>query len=269
MFVEVRSPHGAALRLPGELAFLLGQGTDLAVVREASTRAEREGTEPVAALLRAGLMSEADYYAALARALGRPFRSTCLVLHPAARFPEDIRHGAARGAAGEIYLAPPPGAVAVLLETGAPPEAVFTTPAALAAAVLGTAGPRAAARAAEALEVRTPDWAYRPGLHPGQVLALLLGIAGLLLILDAASWLQLLAVAGLNLLVLAVIVFRLAAPLLRPAPLPVPPAIPDAELPVYTVLVALYRETRVVPRLVRALARLDYPVLCSKLTGKR
>ncbi|WP_246102045.1 glycosyltransferase family 2 protein [Methylobacterium terricola] len=266
MFVEVRSPHGAAIVLPGELAFLLGQGVDLAIVREAAIRAGQEGTEPVAALLRAGLMSEADYYAALARALGRPFRGAGLVLHPAARFPEDIRLGAAAGDAGAVYLAPPPGAVSALLETGAPPGAVFTTPAALAAAVLGTAGPRAAARAAEALEVRAPDWAYRPGLHPGQALALVLAIALILLVLDATSWLQLLAVAGLNLMVLAVIVFRLAAPLLRPDPLPDPAGIPDAALPVYTVLVALYRETRVVPRLVGALARLDYPA--SKLDLK-
>ncbi len=74
------------------------------------------------------------------------------------------------------------------------------------------------------------------------------------------------------------IVFRLAAPLLRPAALPdlgsdLAPdlasdlgPLPDAELPVYTVLVALYRETKVVPRLVRALARLDYPA--SKLDVK-
>jgi glycosyltransferase XagB len=52
----------------------------------------------------------------------------------------------------------------------------------------------------------------------------------------------------------------------RPDPLPDLARVPDAELPVYTVLVALYRETRVVPRLVRALARLDYPA--SKLDLK-
>ncbi|KMO33963.1 glycosyl transferase [Methylobacterium tarhaniae] len=266
MFVEVRSPQGAAIALPRELAFLLGQGVDLAIVRDAALLARREGTEPAAALLRSGLMSEADYYAALARVLGRPFRGTGLVLHPETRFPEDVRLGAAIGAAGEVVLAPPPGAVAALLAAGAPPGAVLTTPTALAATVLATAGPRAAARAAEALEVRAPDWAYRPGLHPAQVLVLLLGIAAALLLLDAAPWLQLAALALLNLTVLAVIVFRLAAPLLRPTPLPEAPPVPEAELPVYTVLVALYREAEVVPRLVSALARLDYPV--SKLDLK-
>ncbi|AWN53998.1 glycosyltransferase family 2 protein [Methylobacterium sp. 17Sr1-1] len=266
MFVEVRSPQGAAVVLPGELAFLLGQGVDLGLVREAALLARREGAEPVAALLRAGLMSETDYYAALARALGRPFRGAGLVLHADARFPDDIRLGAAVGAAGEVFLAPPPGAVAALLAAGAPHGAVLTTPAALSSAVLATAGPRAAARAAEALEVRAPDWAYRPGLHPGQILVLLLGLAAALLLLDAGPWLRLAALALLNFTFLAVIVFRLAAPLLKPAPLPDPAPVPEAELPVYTVLVALYRETKVVPRLVGALARLDYPA--SKLDLK-
>ncbi|WP_246775795.1 glycosyltransferase [Methylobacterium aquaticum] len=266
MFVEVRSPEGAALVLPGELAFLLGQGVDLGLVRDATLLARREGTEPAAALLRSGLMSEAEYYAALARALGRPFRGAGLVLHPGARFPDDIHLGAAVGAAGEVFLAPPPGAVAALLAAGAPFGAVLTTPAALAGAVLATAGPRAAARAAEALEVRAPDWAYRPGLHPAQVLVLVLGVAAALLLLEASPWLQLALLVLLNLTVLAVIVFRLAAPLLRPAALPNVPPLPDADLPAYTVLVALYRETKVVPRLVRALARLDYPA--SKLDLK-
>ncbi|MET7244197.1 glycosyltransferase family 2 protein [Methylobacterium sp. EM32] len=266
MFVEVRSPQGAAIVLPGELAFLLGQGVELGLVRAAALLARREGAEPVAALLRSGLMSEADYYAALARALGRPFRGAGLVLHSDARFPDDIHLGAAIGALGEVFLAPPPGAVAALLATGAPRGAVLTTPAALAGAVLKTAGPRAAARAAEALEVRAPDWAYRPGLHPGQILVLMLGLAAALLILDAAPWLQLAALALVNLTVLAVVVFRLAAPLLRPNPPPNAAPVPEAELPVYTVLVALYRETKVVPRLVRALARLDYPA--SKLDLK-
>ncbi len=165
-----------------------------------------------------------------------------------------------------MFLAPPPGAVAALLDDGAPPGAVFTTPAALAGAVLATAGPRAAARAAEALEVRAPDWAYRPGLHPAQVLVLLLGAAAALLLVEASPWLQLALLVLVNLTVLAVIVFRLAAPLLRPAPVPRGTPVPDAELPVYTVLVALYRETNVVPRLVRALAGLDYPA--SKLDLK-
>ena len=38
-----------------------------------------------------------------------------------------------------------------------------------------------------------------------------------------------------------------------------PPALADDELPDYTIVVALYRETRVVEDLIRALDGLDYP----------
>jgi cellulose synthase/poly-beta-1,6-N-acetylglucosamine synthase-like glycosyltransferase/peptidoglycan/LPS O-acetylase OafA/YrhL len=47
------------------------------------------------------------------------------------------------------------------------------------------------------------------------------------------------------------------APVLRPTPTDI--AIPDAELPTYSVLVPLYREVAVVPRLIRELDALDYP----------
>jgi cellulose synthase/poly-beta-1,6-N-acetylglucosamine synthase-like glycosyltransferase len=50
---------------------------------------------------------------------------------------------------------------------------------------------------------------------------------------------------------------------LMPAgPLNRPPSLSDDELPVYTVLVPLFRETTVLDQLVAALSRLDYPALC-------
>src|SRR5262249_46294075 len=46
-----------------------------------------------------------------------------------------------------------------------------------------------------------------------------------------------------------------------PPPLPAPPDMPAADelLPVYTILVPLYREAAAVPSLLAGLARLDYP----------
>jgi cellulose synthase/poly-beta-1,6-N-acetylglucosamine synthase-like glycosyltransferase len=52
--------------------------------------------------------------------------------------------------------------------------------------------------------------------------------------------------------------FRLLG-LLPAQPPPRPPRLSDAELPVYTLLVPLFRETRVLDQLVAALCRLDYP----------
>jgi cellulose synthase/poly-beta-1,6-N-acetylglucosamine synthase-like glycosyltransferase len=65
----------------------------------------------------------------------------------------------------------------------------------------------------------------------------------------------------MSLLFLGTIVLRLAASLLKN---PVEPAAPlprieDAALPVYTVIVALYREKRIAARLIDALTRIDYP----------
>ena len=46
---------------------------------------------------------------------------------------------------------------------------------------------------------------------------------------------------------------------LRPTPQRVPASIPDAQLPVYSIIVPLFREAHVVPGLVDALLSLDYP----------
>jgi cellulose synthase/poly-beta-1,6-N-acetylglucosamine synthase-like glycosyltransferase len=47
--------------------------------------------------------------------------------------------------------------------------------------------------------------------------------------------------------------------LLPAGPQPKPPGLSDAELPVYSVLVPLFREVRVLDQLIEALCRLDYP----------
>ena len=54
--------------------------------------------------------------------------------------------------------------------------------------------------------------------------------------------------------------------LMAAGPADKPPPLHDAELPVYTVLVPLFRETRVLDQLVAALGRFDYPALCIKST---
>ncbi|CAO4171043.1 Glycosyl transferase [Methylorubrum populi] len=68
-----------------------------------------------------------------------------------------------------------------------------------------------------------------------------------------------LLLAFVQALMLTLLTFRLAAAGTGSAEAPPPSLLPDEALPTYTVLVALYREAAVVPRLVRTLARLDYP----------
>ena len=66
------------------------------------------------------------------------------------------------------------------------------------------------------------------------------------------------AIAAWTALFLAIGVFRAVIADHRPATRP-PPAVADADLPTYAVLVPIYREAGVVPDLVAALRRLDYP----------
>ena len=72
-------------------------------------------------------------------------------------------------------------------------------------------------------------------------------------------------IAGLWLMFLAAIVLRSMAAVAEGVAVR-PPSLSDDELPLYTVIAALYREAEVAPRLVRALEALDYPAICSKLT---
>ena len=69
-----------------------------------------------------------------------------------------------------------------------------------------------------------------------------------------AVWSQVLA-----LWFIAAIGLRLAAALIPQPPMPQWARLPDAELPVYTIIAALYHEARSVPQLLRALDALDYP----------
>ncbi|ACL57812.1 glycosyl transferase family protein [Methylobacterium nodulans ORS 2060] len=261
MSFEPRAGTAGTLRFPLELAFLLWQGVRPDILIHAMGEAHRAGTDGATALLRAGLMSEDAYYRALARALGSPYLED-LALAPGARYPDSVLAGAAPlrpGPWGTLVLAPQGAAIAELLRHGGGRPPAITAPARLRAAVLHLHGAEAARRAAETLEVRAPDWAYRPGLLPAQGLTLGLSLAAVPLLLDAPAALQGAALAAGNLLFLGMMLFRLAAVIEPPLPVPDYPRAADADLPVYTVLVALHREAAVVPHLIGALERLDYP----------
>jgi cellulose synthase/poly-beta-1,6-N-acetylglucosamine synthase-like glycosyltransferase len=83
------------------------------------------------------------------------------------------------------------------------------------------------------------------------------GVAALLLvppILSLRAW-----SAALALFFLACIGLRLCGSFRSRPPSPVLPRLPDRQLPVYTVIAALYREARSVDQLLRAINALDYP----------
>lgn len=116
--------------------------------------------------------------------------------------------------------------------------------------------------AANALPDLRPTLSVRDGIDARQWAFLLLasGAAGFLS-LWAPIVLLLLTGAVTSILFLTMIVLRLAAVQER-IPVRLPPGIdplPDTDLPRYTIVVPLYRETRVLPQLIGAMRRLDYP----------
>lgn len=100
------------------------------------------------------------------------------------------------------------------------------------------------------------DW---PQLHtsPRMILALAAAIA-FVAAAPLASGLAVLGFAALSLVLLLALKISAAVASLRLAP-PVSPPATDAPLPVITIIVALYGEGNIATRLVRRLARLDYP----------
>jgi glycosyltransferase XagB len=117
--------------------------------------------------------------------------------------------------------------------------------------------------AVHGLRSRTPELSAATGLWAWQRRAL----AGLLMVLCAGvalapetTLIALLAIMAVPFL--CVVVLRTVALWQLTHPLPKPsraPALPDVLLPLYTVLVPLFRETGVVPELLASLRALDYP----------
>ncbi len=114
--------------------------------------------------------------------------------------------------------------------------------------------------AAFGLKTRHPHLSAA-GLTPSRRMVPLLAMAGASLmaaLLVAPASVVLLLVSLLSMVFLAGAVLRICACFIEPPP-EVPLGLSDQQLPVYTLIVPLYREVGMLPRLVAALRRLDYP----------
>lgn len=256
-----------ARALPPEIAFLAGAGVDPALLRQAAVLAEASGTDAATALLRAGLMDEERYYRALAGALEAAYLDGPIPLGMGARFPDSLSLGMAplvSGAAAPAVLAPRGRQIAELLAGRSPRGRMpaVTSPTRLRAALFAAIPEAIAAYAADDLEAKAPDRAFGSGpLGPALALVALVVTAGSVAFAALPPSLALGVSVAAQILFLAMAVFRVGALSVRAATGPARgiPSLSDRDLPTYTVLVALYREARVVPRLVSALARFDYP----------
>jgi cellulose synthase/poly-beta-1,6-N-acetylglucosamine synthase-like glycosyltransferase len=221
------------------------------------------------ALICSGHLSEDTFYRALAVETGLPFADGDLAIHPLARFPEAILAGLVPLVADDPLpasygYAPRGRAVAQLLhQPGSLAAGIrIATPTGIRDSLIAGRGPYIASLAADGLAARHPEFSYRGGASRLQLgLAYVLGVASgaLAATAPAESW----AIGSILLgaAFLGSTALRLAAVLEHVPVTPVrhPPRTPDRDLPVYTVLIALHREGRVVGRLLRAISAIDYP----------
>ncbi len=255
--------------LPAELAFLAAQGIPAELLARASRAADAAGVTGEAALFGLGFSDE-RYYRLLARhfgtrALDRPL--------PLARGGVDRL---ACSAAGCAALAPNPGNLANVIaprgvalrdlvaahgfaDRGRYDFAV-TTPRRLDALLRRHDATGLCEDAACGLSHWDAALSARGGAAPRQILAAFAVLVAAAFGLGAAPGATGLAVSVLLLAVFAgSVALRLLVAAASAPPEARPPPLPDADLPVYTLIVPLFREARVLPQLVRNLDALDYP----------
>jgi len=279
-----RSRLACSQPLPATLAFLMEAGVPGAELRAAAEEAHRLGECPVAVLLAGGGLDTTRYYRALARHLGLPFLADPVIVEG---IPSDVaiaaghaplapaRHG------GDLRMvsAPRGAALAYLVEqasrhrdasgmlrlqgSGFPPGLALTDPARFEAAAIAADAPRIAYQAAHALPDRHPRFSHLGGARPWQRRALFGGMAAFALLpLSLPVDLAFALVSVLICLVsafLALLRITTCREIAGITPKIRPPALDDAHLPHYSIVVALYREEAVAEQLCDAIAAIDYP----------
>ena len=265
------SRHTAEERT-GEERFLLELGLSKPLIAAMKDRALRNGTSIEAEVLASGQVREEAYYAAFARALGLDFTDA---VDPA--FVADSSELDSQLLKPSILRLAPPGRVSTTLIV--PKARQFaalrrridgsealrslvsvTTPSALRRAVWQAGARRRVDAAADRLFDERADLSARSVLTGGQgfLAGFMLTLYFCCLLLFPVPTLQVSHI-GLSTAFCILITLRALAITRAPRPRePVPPA-EDSGLPVYTVLVALYREKEVAPQLAASLLRLDWP----------
>lgn len=260
------------IALDAETAALQELGIGKPYIEAARTRAIRHGASIERELIASGLVQEKAYYAALARALDLPFidtidgsavndrpsldsqllRPTMLrlthsrhapitAIAPEARQLTNLRRSLSRLPAlrGSLAIAPPGEIRRAVWHAGA------------ARRLADTVG---------GLFESAPRFSARIVFHGNQGFYAGVGASAVIAALAALSWTHLLLHVFLSLLYLAALMLRAAAAFARKRRRRSALVDEGADaLPVYTVMVALYREANVAQQLVATLKRLDWP----------
>jgi hypothetical protein len=248
--------------LPVEIGFLTRHGHVPEALRQAAIFAQLAGVPADEFLIKEGLITEEEFYRALAAELALPFVSTPR-LSSGVRYPESILAGVApfAGSKPGFVVAPRGSALAHLLKNRSfsRPLAI-TTPFRLREAVFRAQAPLIAHRAAHDLAEKAPGLSN--DVSYGQIVVLFIFLTLISFSLGHAPGPTVgILGAAMAPLFLGIVILRLATSMLSNPVEPEmrPPRAEDADLPVYTVIAAFYREKRVVARFLEALARLDYP----------
>ncbi len=256
-------PRDAYVDLPADLAFLRAYGVPHHDLRRAARRASVQAVPAAEALIAAGGISAHLFYRALADHLGLPFVQSGIALAPGPAA-SATAHGLARlapGAQAPWLLAPRGAALSLLLEARRRglrmPDALVTTPSRLSLMARGADEVAMTHAASEGLPERDPGLSAKTATDRSVKLGL---AVGLVVLGTAAALAPLPTAIAAGLVFFAAMTFRLmvcAAGLAVPHA--VAEAIADRELPLYSVLVPIYREAAMVPALVARLDALDYP----------
>lgn len=244
------------------------------LIADAQERAARLGIGADRVLTAGGWLSQDDYARALAEALGATFepldgmpRAFCPLADE--RLIEAARAGLLPLSIGDalcLVVAPRGTAarrIAALIQND-PALARrfrFTSDERLARFVLRSAGKTLAARAVDQLQKDKPGFSAAPPTNFLTVAAptAAFGLTGMAATLWAPSTAALTFELIPAALFTAWLGLRVASAFIPPAKIEALRAPADAELPVYSVVAALYREAASVDGLLRAIERLDYP----------
>ena len=261
------SPHSRARSPCPELDCLRGR-LPRRVLAAAGQRAVALGTGADRVLVTAGVIAEDDYVRALAGWLGVPFerlelpRATCPLRDE--QFLDAEKLGLLPFCTGDtfVWVIAPQNLTARRLVTGAHPLPTdrirLTSPQRLRQYVRRHGAEALGVRASESLRIARPELSAA-ACPPRVRAAWVAGMAAIIsagaafhatasVLINAALALTFLAWTGLR-LVGAATAWRAWRPL-RMQP---------RDLPIYTIIVALYDEATIVPRLIAALRALDYP----------
>lgn len=257
-----------------ETGFLKTLGLGKPYIETFSARARRNGSTFEAEVMSSGMVTEDSYFGAFARYLRLPFEPRldgALVVDTTSLDVQLLEARMVRITPRDAvpYMAIVPDVTSIerlkhALQTtpGLCEGLAVTTPSALREAVWRAGAERRTRQTVNALFDATPHFSARITLHGKQGFLLGVGVTLLIgaLLLSPTTTFHLLHIAT-AVLFMAAILFRLLP--LRSQPdrrtLALVETSREEELPVYTILVALYREEAVVEQLVAALERMDWP----------